>query len=581
MKCKQCGAELVPGAKFCMECGAEIPQVSLCQNCGAELLLRAKFCMECGTPVGQKSGGIQMGDANAISAQNVVGGDLEILNGNKEIVQGNKITADSYTVNNITNESGFAQSTINVEDLLKKGKEYYEDGNYFRALNIFREIEDQDMEAVYYIALCTREGNGTKQDYKKALALFEKAAMSGLPDAQTSLGLMYLDPDYEMVDMNKAVAWLEKAAEQGDSCALENLGEMYLCGYHVQKDEKKAFSLLKRAENHPFSQLTEKALANIYFNGNVVERNISKAYYYYHSHEGKNWSADFPFDNEVVCESSINYATILLYNLDNHGDTDFGKLNLQYAIDHFNSDKAREMLETYDAEYVYYRGVGASTPPYARDKYGVKYADKFTSIWGVNNLKDMPKEYKILDTVIKIDNYAFCGCKQFRSIIIPDSVTEIGENAFQDCTNLILVRLSKSITKIGNDTFNGCKSLGSIVVPDSVSEIGTNAFQSCSRLTSVRLSKSLTQIKESTFEGCTSIKNIIIPDSVTHIGPYVFYKCSQLTSVTLGKSVRQIEKNAFIGCSSLKVINLPKRLKNNPVIVELQNQYNLSLHEID
>ena len=455
MKCKQCGAELVLGAKFCMECGAEVPLVHLCQNCGAEILPGAKFCMECGTPVEQKSGGIQMGDANAISAQNVVGGNLEILNGNKEIVQGNKITTDSYTVNNIIKESGFAQSTINIEYLLKKGKEYYEDNNYFRALNIFREIADQDMEAVYYIAICTLNGYGTKQDYKKALELFEKSAMSGLPCAEAMLGDLYLDPDYEMVDLDKAVAWLEKAARHGNATALENLGQMYLCGYHVQKDEKKAFSLLQQAENHPNSDMTMIALANIYFNGNVVEHNIAKAYNIYHSLEDKSCSAYYSFEYEVVAEAFTNYATILIYNLDAiHGNTYLGKTFLQYAIDQYNSDKAREILETYEAEYEY---INSNGDQYARDKYGVTYCDIFTIIRTVNKIDNIqPTEYKILNTVTKINTNAFYGCKQFRSIIIPDSVTEIGANAFRDCTNLILVKLSKSITKIGNDTFNGC-----------------------------------------------------------------------------------------------------------------------------
>lgn len=46
--CPQCGASLVPGAKFCPECGAKLSTTKFCTECGAQVPINVKFCPECG-----------------------------------------------------------------------------------------------------------------------------------------------------------------------------------------------------------------------------------------------------------------------------------------------------------------------------------------------------------------------------------------------------------------------------------------------------------------------------------------------------------------------------------------------------
>ena len=115
-------------------------------------------------------------------------------------------------------------------------------------------------------------------------------------------------------------------------------------------------------------------------------------------------------------------------------------------------------------------------------------------------------------------------------VVIPDSVTEIGDNAF-----------------------SGCKSLKEITIPDSVIDIGERAFEGCESLTSITIPDSVTEIYDETFKGCRSLKEIIIPDSVTEIGDKVFSGCEDLVIKAPENSFAQ--KYAEENGMKFKVIN--------------------------
>ena len=142
-------------------------------------------------------------------------------------------------------------------------------------------------------------------------------------------------------------------------------------------------------------------------------------------------------------------------------------------------------------------------------------------------------------------------------MVIPDSVTSIGEWAFYNCSSLTSVIIGDSVTSIGEWAFHNCSSLTSVVIPDSVTSIGYDAFRGCSGLTSVTIGDNVTSIGYSAFNGCSSLTSVVIPDSVTSIGDSVFYNCSSLTSIEIPDSVTSIGHSAFQGCSSLTEIILP------------------------
>ena len=142
-------------------------------------------------------------------------------------------------------------------------------------------------------------------------------------------------------------------------------------------------------------------------------------------------------------------------------------------------------------------------------------------------------------------------CKNLEGIILPSSVTSIGDFAFFECIGLTSITIPSSVTSIGNDAFEGCSGLTSITIPSSVTSIGDYAFYRCSGLTSITIPSSVTSIGQEAFKGCSGLTSITIPSSVTSIGNSAFSGCSGLTSITIPSSVTSIEYLAFYGCSGL------------------------------
>ena len=143
-------------------------------------------------------------------------------------------------------------------------------------------------------------------------------------------------------------------------------------------------------------------------------------------------------------------------------------------------------------------------------------------------------------------NPLYSGCNLYLNnelvtdLTIPDSVTTIGDYAFQYCNSLTSITIPDSVTKIGVRAFYWCNSLTSVTIPNSVTTIGDYAFQNCSSLTSATIPDSVTTIGDGAFSGCTSLTSVTIPDSVTSIGDFAFSRCKSLTSVTIPDSVTKI-----------------------------------------
>ena len=128
---------------------------------------------------------------------------------------------------------------------------------------------------------------------------------------------------------------------------------------------------------------------------------------------------------------------------------------------------------------------------------------------------------------------------------IPNSVTTIGEGAFNGCESLTSINIPNRVTTIGNYAFCGCTSLTSINIPNSVTTIGNSAFWNCNSLTSINIPNNVTTIGEKAFCGCTSLTSINIPNSVTTIGNSAFWNCRNLPSQVSSDIIQRFGKNVF------------------------------------
>jgi len=144
-----------------------------------------------------------------------------------------------------------------------------------------------------------------------------------------------------------------------------------------------------------------------------------------------------------------------------------------------------------------------------------------------------------------------------RHIVVPDSVSVIGDFAFRDCGYIVSVAIPDTVTAIGCWVFSGCRKLESVTVPDTVTALGEGAFSGCISLKSVNIPPLVTAIGDGTFSGCRRLENIEIPDAVKTIGYRAFKDCSSLTGITIPSTVKRVEERAFRGCQSLKRIALP------------------------
>ena len=192
----------------------------------------------------------------------------------------------------------------------------------------------------------------------------------------------------------------------------------------------------------------------------------------------------------------------------------------------------------------------------------------------------------------EIPEFAFCnpntweGKVSLKSVIMPNSVTSIGSEAFESCTELSTVTLPSSLTSIGSEAFEFCRGLSSITIPGSVTSIGSYAFWYCTGLTefivdatnhnyssqdgvlfdknlsqliqcpakkqgTYSMPSSVTSIRSYAFLECTELSSVSISGLVTLIGGYAFNDCTGLISITIPGSVTSIGNAAFINCTGL------------------------------
>ncbi|MDE6442791.1 MAG: leucine-rich repeat protein [Clostridia bacterium] len=152
------------------------------------------------------------------------------------------------------------------------------------------------------------------------------------------------------------------------------------------------------------------------------------------------------------------------------------------------------------------------------------------------------KEY----TVTEIAERAFYSFNNLQTVILPDSVTKIGNYAFAMCRQLNTISLAK-VRAIGERAFLYCTELPDVDL-SQVETIGGIAFALCRSLTSVNLS-SATEIGELAFFGCLLLENIEIPKAAS-IGERTFASCSALMEIVIPITVESMGGRVFDRCTA-------------------------------
>ena len=152
----------------------------------------------------------------------------------------------------------------------------------------------------------------------------------------------------------------------------------------------------------------------------------------------------------------------------------------------------------------------------------------------------------------EIGNYAFLGCGQLQTIVLPESVRSLGEGCFRECTALEEISLPSKIAIIPASCFYGCSGLRKVKLPDKVNDIKRFAFIYCKNLTDINLPEGLTHIGSNAFSRCESLAEVSIPENVIELESYAFSDCFSLKEAKLPSNSNMLGELIFSGCVRLE-----------------------------
>ena len=194
------------------------------------------------------------------------------------------------------------------------------------------------------------------------------------------------------------------------------------------------------------------------------------------------------------------------------------------------------------------------------------------------------KSIEIPESVTSIGFQTFTGCSSLSEVKI-NGYVKLGANVFLNCTSLENFDFSRVTSFSGSGAFKNT-ALKEVILPDSITQLYGNTFENCKNLEKIVFGNNLTTIDGRNFVGCEKLKSIEIPASVTQIkasafaesglesvtlktetctfGVKVFADCASLKTVTLADSVKNLGKNMFENCTALKEIIIPSGIREIP-----------------
>ena len=177
--------------------------------------------------------------------------------------------------------------------------------------------------------------------------------------------------------------------------------------------------------------------------------------------------------------------------------------------------------------------------------------------------------------------YAYKGTMtQDTSIVLKDGIVNITDKAFEDCANLVSIKMPSGLLAIGSSAFHNCSKLDTISIPKSVKSIGVEAFDGTAWYNALPdgviyagpmlygrkggdvlgdtlvVQDRIRIINRQSLSRQSKVKAVILPESIEEIGVEAFYHCENLDSIYIPNNLRIINPYAFAECVKLKSLNL-------------------------
>lgn len=211
---------------------------------------------------------------------------------------------------------------------------------------------------------------------------------------------------------------------------------------------------------------------------------------------------------------------------------------------------------------------------------------------------ELVTELKIPDTITKINSYAFFAALSFDKVLIPNTVTEIGEGAFSG-SYVKSITFPKSLKEVKDDAFSYCEYLENVIFQSPISKIGDRSFSRCPKLKEITIPAAVDSIGAYAFRGDTCLvkvnvesleqwSNIVfenetanplyygaelvingkkadvieVPDVATEVKDFAFAGLKTIVEVIIPEVVEKIGTGSFEGCAGLENIKIPETVKS-------------------
>lgn len=177
--------------------------------------------------------------------------------------------------------------------------------------------------------------------------------------------------------------------------------------------------------------------------------------------------------------------------------------------------------------------------------------------------------------VVRLDNWAFLGCRSLTAVTLPETLTEIGQSAFLGCSALTSITIPAATTHIDTGILEHCSSLAEIRVAagnpryhsagNCLIETATGKLLAGCSGSVIPADGSVTEIKGGAFKG-SNFSAIVIPEGVTYIGNDAFENCKNLSLLYLPDSLTALAKNAIRGCMDVRFVAHAKQCRAGGVL---------------